>query len=104
MSTKSKLTALVASSLICSLAGLAQASTDLAETKSVVVTYGDLDLTREADQATLHARLRSAARRVCGRLTPGDAEDRYEWQLCYDAALTKAIGQLASERLAAAGR
>jgi UrcA family protein len=35
-------------------------------TSSVTVRYGDLDLSRDEDMSTLHARVAAAARQVCG--------------------------------------
>lgn len=41
-----------------------------AETLSVSVPYGDLDLTKDAGRRTLDARLSRAARTVCGGVAP----------------------------------
>lgn len=41
-----------------------------AETLSVAVPFGDLDLTKEAGRRTLDTRLERAARKVCGGAAP----------------------------------
>jgi UrcA family protein len=41
-----------------------------AETRSISVPYGDLDLTKDAGRRTLDARLERAARKACGSAAP----------------------------------
>ncbi|HEY2339189.1 MAG TPA: UrcA family protein [Steroidobacteraceae bacterium] len=49
----------------CLIAGTSFAASPQS-TSSVTVRYGDLDLSREQDMSTLHARVTAAARQVCG--------------------------------------
>ncbi|WP_066527312.1 UrcA family protein [Erythrobacter sp. CCH5-A1] len=51
---------------------LAAATPALAEPVSVVVPYGDLDLTKEAGRKALDARLARAANKVCGPVNVRD--------------------------------
>jgi UrcA family protein len=60
--------------------------------KSETVRYGDLRLISAVGASVLYARLRSAAERVCGGLTPGApiAEQR-RFKSCVDESLAKAV-------------
>lgn len=69
--------------------------------RSVVVRYNDLDLSREQGSQAAYARLRSAARRVCGSVDPRDAAARLAWRTCYQTALDKAVAQLDSAQVTA---
>lgn len=60
-------TILPAAALACALITPAAAG---AETLSVAVPFGDLDLTKDAGRQTLEARLERAARKVCGGAAP----------------------------------
>ena len=69
--------------------------------RSVVVRYGDLDLSRDEGVAVLYGRLRSAARRVCSEANIRDLKVLTEVRQCHDAALTKAVASAGNTRLAA---
>jgi UrcA family protein len=59
--------ALTAAALACAAITPAAAR---AETLSVAVPFGDLDLTKDAGRRTLDVRLDRAARKVCGGVAP----------------------------------
>jgi UrcA family protein len=59
--------AITAAALACAVVTPAAAR---AETLSVAVPFGDLDLTKDAGRRTLDARLDRAARKVCGGSAP----------------------------------
>ena len=103
MNTRRNAKAVIAAAVIGTMASLGTTSTwaDLSEKQSVSVQYGDLDLTHEDGMATLHSRIRTAARRVCGDFVRGNPEQRQEWQACYDSALATALVQIESARTAA---
>ena len=61
---------------------------------SVQVFVGDLDLSREAGQATLQARLMAAAKRVCHRAGDSTFSDRAERNACIDEAMDTALASL----------
>lgn len=63
--------------------------------QAVQVPYGDLALGTAAGRATLEARLRGAARRVCGPAVSGGVAERQARASCYSAALNKARPQIA---------
>jgi UrcA family protein len=67
---------------------------------SVVVSYADLDLAEPDGARTLYARLKSAARKVCGPV-PSLREHREtaDYQACHARALSKAINRIGSEQL-----
>jgi UrcA family protein len=67
-----------------------------AEIHSTTVSYGDLDLSREAGVNSLYTRLRAAASDVCG--PKGDGRNlvmRFYWRQCYDNALDTAVQKVA---------
>jgi UrcA family protein len=73
-----------------------------ATTSTVVVNYSDLDLNRDEGTQTLYARLKSAARQVCGGqplLIELERNSRFE--ACYDKTLDDAVGQVKSRSLQA---
>lgn len=61
-----------------------------AETLSVSVPYGDLDLTKDAGRRTLDARLERAARKVCGGATTPvrDLSQLQNYRTCVTGART----------------
>jgi UrcA family protein len=69
---------------------------------SVAVSYADLDLTEAAGARTLYARLKSAARKVCGpEPSASDLRRTAVYEACYDRALGKAVNGVDSQRLRA---
>jgi len=80
------------------LGGFAQAST-VRELPSVVVKYGDLDLGRADDVATLHARLRKAALQVCSQLDSRVLGLREQYQECVSGAVTQGVAKVDNPRL-----
>lgn len=71
------------------------------ETRSVTVSYADLDLSKQAGVESLYQRLRVAAHSVCGSKDSRYPEDVRDWQRCHDAALEQAVHRLGNERLTA---
>jgi UrcA family protein len=75
------------------LSGAAQAAE--VETVSVVVSYADLDLTTEAGQATLDARIAAAVKKVCAKpLAIRDLKAMTEWTDCRQGATAAAFEQV----------
>ena len=70
------------------------------ETRSVAVSYADLDLNRGAGVQALYQRLRVAAKRACGSYDTRDRIGRASVQACREAALTDAVARLGNERVA----
>ncbi len=67
---------------------------------SVEVSYTDLDLADPASASTLYARLRMAARKVCGhRPPPLGISAAKEYRDCYESALTKAVNRVDNRQL-----
>jgi UrcA family protein len=60
-------------------------------TRSIVVAYGDLDLSVPSGAQTLYVRLRGAARAVCSPRETREPERRRDWALCVDTALDEAV-------------
>lgn len=75
-----------------------------AESRSVTVRYGDLDLTRTAGAKTLYARLTSAARSVCAPAAQHDLAAHRDWSICYSDALDAAVAETGSNALASLHR
>jgi UrcA family protein len=80
------------------LGGLAHAST-VREFPSVVVKYGDLNLDRVDDVATLHARLRKAALQVCAQLDSRVLGLREQYETCVSGAVTQSVAKVDNPRL-----
>jgi UrcA family protein len=72
-----------------------------AATRSVVVRYVQDDLGQPEGQRELSARIEAAARRACGPVEIKEFHVRRAWKRCYQAALTDALNQINTPRLAA---
>lgn len=70
-----------------------------AETRSVTVAFGDLDMRRAAGANTLYSRLRAAARTVCSPMASRDLMERRDWSHCYSEALDHAVSATGSDEL-----
>ena len=71
--------------------------------RSVVVHFADLDLSRPKDAQTLYDRLHRAARSVCADGGGGmeDLAKLREYRDCVDRALTNAVTDVGSTKVAA---
>lgn len=87
MLTKSILTALAASAAL-GLAGAHPASAQ--ETVSVKVSYGDLDLGKEAGAKAMLQRIRHAARTICGEPT-GGLNAHFQYWSCFKSTTDRAV-------------
>jgi len=74
------------------------------EAPSINVGYADLDLNTADGVEALYARLRTAARRVCSQHEGRALINAFEWQACYDQALSTAVSKVKSESLSALHR
>jgi UrcA family protein len=73
-------------------------------TRSVVVAYGDLDLSVPSGAETLYVRLRGAARTVCSPREMRVPELRRDWARCVDTALDNAVAATGIARIVAMHR
>jgi len=74
------------------IAGIAGASNRVpSDVPSVVVKYGDLNLASAQDVATLHARLRNAAKSVCAPLDSRILGLRGGFDACVSDAVARSI-------------
>ena len=78
--------------------GLASASVPQ-ELPSVVVKYGDLDLTAKPDVVRLHARIRNAAERVCSPLDSRVLGLREQFDQCVTDAVRQSVAAVGNENL-----
>jgi UrcA family protein len=89
-------------------AGLMLASSSFAggaaETPSVRVAYGDLDLTRDAGVDRLYVRLRRAAGSVCGNTDIRDLRGGANRRACVARALGGAVDSVHNSKLSARHR
>ena len=79
--------------------GYAGASTTDIELPSVVVKYGDLDLSTKSGVTSLHSRLRSAARQVCSELDSRVLGLREEYERCVKDAITQSVAKVGNRNL-----
>jgi UrcA family protein len=94
------LTGMAASAVVFCLLGFALAWSATPDTRSVTVSYRDLDLSTPAGARTLYARIQSAARQVCG-YEEADLIEQSIWRSCYDSAVSDAVGKVNSPLLTA---
>lgn len=80
------------------LAPLPDAGRDI---KSITVNFEDLDLAGTAGAETLYGRLRTAARRVCGKADLRDLQAVGEVKRCRTEALDDAVAKINHPRLTA---
>ena len=81
------------------ISGYASASTTTTEIPSVVVKYGDLDLSTRTGVASLHSRLRMAAQTVCGGLQSRVLGLREEYDRCVKDAITQSVASVGNQNL-----
>jgi UrcA family protein len=79
--------------VLATFATVAAASPARAETRTVTVSYADVDLGSTAGNATVDRRIRAAAARVCG---PMDLQFRNQVAACRRAAIAQAKTDLTS--------
>jgi UrcA family protein len=68
--------------------------------RSMKVSYSDLDLSTQAGAATLYNRIRGAARQVCG-YEGVTYTDHSSWKRCFNGAVGNAVTKVNSPRLTA---
>lgn len=78
------------------ISGLASAGAQ--NTHSVVVRYGDLNLSTQAGVASLHKRIRNAAQSVCSELETRILGLRQAYDVCVNDALANGIAAVAKSR------
>lgn len=91
---------IVASILALATAGatltLASAPAYAEANRQTLVQYSDLNLAAPAGKATLDARIRQAARRVCGTAPLAQLKEVQQVRACYSAAVASAWDQVAA--------
>ncbi|MFZ4121407.1 MAG: UrcA family protein [Caulobacterales bacterium] len=97
------LTALAAAATLTAFALPAAAETTF-ETRSISVSYADLDLSSQRDASRMLVRLDRAAARACGADYHGRTtlEQRRDAQACQRETLERAVASLNSSQLASA--
>lgn len=70
---------------------MAYATPPLDDPPSVIVHFGDLDLTRTDGVATLYSRLKHAAETVCTAEDGRDLESMRRYSDCWRSALNRAV-------------
>lgn len=79
--------------------GIATAGTPVADTPSVVVKYGDLNLASQAGIARLHKRISNAAESVCGQLESRIFGLQAAYRECVAEAIEKGIATVDNANL-----
>jgi UrcA family protein len=98
--TLASLLAMTATLVTASAAQAGAAGSAAMRYDSVVVSYGDLDLTSEAGKKALYSRLSAAADRACGKAPPvRELKLRAAYRACHEAKLDKALGKVGNREL-----
>jgi UrcA family protein len=87
--------------LLAGSVGAAQAATSTDEVPSVVVRYGDLDLSTTKDARVLYQRISDAARQVCPYENSRVLMQVSKNRACREAAIERAVNAVNSPQLAA---
>ena len=83
-------------------AAMAAADAEASNSRDIVVSYKDLDLSRPADVRTLYKRIENAAASACLEPSPAvDLSRHLAWERCYSAAVDSAVMQVRSPELLA---
>jgi UrcA family protein len=85
------------------LGGTAPVMASQTTAQPITVKYGDLNLNNREDAATLLARIRAAARRVCGAQS-ARLDLQHAWRVCYDGSVNAAVATVDSPVLTALAR
>jgi UrcA family protein len=80
-----------------SVSGIAAAGAS--EVNTVVVRYGDLNLSSQAGIASLHKRIRNAAESVCSQLETRILGLREAYEACVDGAVADGIAAVGNPNL-----
>jgi UrcA family protein len=87
--------------LLAGSVGAAQAATSTDEVPSVVVRYGDLDLSTTEGARVLYQRISVAARQVCPAPVTRVLALAFKDRACREAAIERAVNTVNNPRLAA---
>jgi UrcA family protein len=68
---------------------------------SLKVSFAGLDLTKPRGTAILYARIRNAARTVCGSVDVFIWEEKASWNRCVDKAIADAVAKVGDDHLTA---
>jgi UrcA family protein len=98
--TRSGRIAVLVGSLLAGTLGIAQAQPPAQETPSVVVKYGDLDLSTSAGARTLYQRISAAARMVCPYENARELGLKAKGRECREAAIARAVSSVHNTELA----
>jgi UrcA family protein len=93
--------AVLAACVLAGSLGVAQAAAPLDDVPTVVVRYGDLDLSTQEGVQTLYKRISSAARQVCPSADPRSLRRFDDGRACRAAAIARAVSDVHSSQLAA---
>jgi UrcA family protein len=74
------------------------------ETRSIAVSFADLDLGSEAGNQELYRRVKQAARSACGQPDGRDLRAQFDWRDCQTQAIDRVVNDIGSVRLAAIHR
>jgi UrcA family protein len=93
--------AVLTASLLAGAFGVAHAAAPLDEVPTVVVHYGDLDLSTQDGARALYKRISYAAAKVCPSEDSRDLARYAHAQACREEAIARAVREINSPQLAA---
>lgn len=94
-----KLVALAATAL--AFVGSAAVAAPVTQAREVTVNYADLNLESAAGVEALYARIRAAAKQVCGTAQLNDFYAQADMRACRETAIANAIAKVDNAALAA---
>jgi UrcA family protein len=92
------------SALMLNIASIALASAAANNTRSIMVSYGELDISRPVGAQVLYQRIVRAATAVCDDFTQPYNEMRTRKSTCFKDAVANAVAKVNSEQLFAIHR
>jgi UrcA family protein len=94
------LAGIAATTVVICLLGVTPAWSDTPDTRSVTVSFRDLDLSTPEGAKALYGRIQRAAKQVCG-YQGADLIEQSIWRSCYRNAISDAVGKVNSPLLTA---
>jgi UrcA family protein len=98
--TRSLIAVAALTALISSFSAACKAA-DFTDAPTMVVKYGELDVSTSQGAAKLYNRIRFASEQVCSPFDQGDVASKFRWQQCVKQAISGAVAKVNQPALSA---